>query len=547
MVSGARDLPTLDDIDVEEREGRSRNVYSSSDEHGVWSPQCPKLVGLDKPAIKDELAKGYKCEHYPANRMYSKIIPRASSLERSKRQGPLKKPAPRFSTGNGRPIYKTTAAPSSATQPFDDRTYDVFSWPLNKNSLHAITPEDFRYEIAGHLRTAKYDGNPDIYIPRLQKLFEMLVLQRNHHSGHTYNDEEVPGGSNLPDLTVDICKYYHSEQEEKKYIELERAIGNKYFYNFQKHQKERMDEAYPEDYIDEKNSYPSEPVYEPRGSIHLKLTTLCTHLGLHAFLKRSAADCQARRHLGLAYHVWELKQADALNPDDKDIFPFYDIKELLKQYFWGAPKLRQLTIRIYQHLRQDEPQNKVIVLFQYPQGAESYYKALSAMGIRTIILGSDMDSSVRYKKVYDQFNNPDHDSEVLIVPMTLKLLGFAIQKTCHKVFVVEQAANKATEDNASLRMRRIGQEHPQHIERMLMPRTFMLVQEQKMRRKLEDVVALSYEYASTLTEAEQTDEDLAHVWQSAVWSFFGALKDQAKAWPDGVDVSRRWTAMAIAR
>lgn len=144
--------------------------------------------------------------------------------------------------------------------------------------------------------------------------------------------------------------------------------------------------------------------------------------------------------------MWELKCARGLNPEDRDTFAFDNIEELLRQFFWASPKFRKAIVEISDHLQVSHPDcKKVLVLFQYPHAAESFNKVLSKMGFHVIFLASDMDSNVRYSKIYKEFNDPTHRSEVLITSMSLNLLGFAMQETCHKLIVMEQPWSKAIE------------------------------------------------------------------------------------------------------
>lgn len=311
----------------------------------------------------------------------------------------------------------------------------------------------------------------------------MVTIARNHKTPHRVNGALVEGGSNLPAVETTITPLYHIMQEEECYLEVEKRCGMRYVYDFNKHCKVREDEQYPEDHIDIANSNPSEPVYKARGSTHLKMTVACTHLGLYAMRKRNTRSIQVRRPLNFAHHVWELKFVGALNPEDNDEFAFEDAFELLRQYFWGAPKLRYLYVKAFDHIQEAGAQNKVMILFYCPHACESFYKALSCSCFNVIMLSSDQSPEVRYKEVYEKFNDPSHPSQFILIPMTLKLLGFAMQTACHKVWIVEQPFNKATEDNAAMRPRRHGQQHKLEIDRLMMLRTWMLAKERKLHEK----------------------------------------------------------------
>lgn len=108
------------------------------------------------------------------------------------------------------------------------------------------------------------------------------------------------------------------------------------------------------------------------------------------------------------------------------------------------------------------------------------------MGFKVLILGSDIDWETRHKIIRD-FNSAATDYQVILIPMSLDLLGCSMQYQCNKVIVVEQAANKATEDNATMRVRRHGQLRKQTVTRYIMSMTAMLNREMGMQRKLTDI------------------------------------------------------------
>ena len=102
-------------------------------------------------------------------------------------------------------------------------------------------------------------------------------------------------------------------------------------------------------------------------------------------------------------------------------------------------------------------------------------------------MASDRSTKKRYEAI-KRFKDPVDDSQILIASMTLKLVGFATQKTCHRVFSVKQPYNLATDRNAVMRVRRRGQDHVQKVTRYYMPRMWRLLQEEALRSKHEDLV-----------------------------------------------------------
>lgn len=101
------------------------------------------------------------------------------------------------------------------------------------------------------------------------------------------NGQYVYGGSNLPEMETKISSLYFSEEgkvsEEDRYDNIERQCGTQYVYDFANHQRIRQDEAYAARHIDAPNGFPAEPVFEHKGSSHLKMTVACSHLGLYAY------------------------------------------------------------------------------------------------------------------------------------------------------------------------------------------------------------------------------------------------------------------------
>ena len=82
------------------------------------------------------------------------------------------------------------------------------------------------------------------------------------------------------------------------------------------------------------------------------------------------------------HHVWQLRKCGGLNPADRDVSRFHSDTELIKQYFSGAPKLRQAVRDIFSHLQKNKTRNRVTVLFSHSQSAGSLYEALSFVGFK---------------------------------------------------------------------------------------------------------------------------------------------------------------------
>ncbi|KAI7185122.1 hypothetical protein KC363_g7324 [Hortaea werneckii] len=390
----------------------------------------------------------------------------------------------------------------AAKQPWKERTYDSFCPELNLNCIHALTLEDYAYEIQSYMRCRLDDPpRPEIYIDRLIKLLDLFLLPRNHESPYIRNGQ-ITGGTRIPPLTTRVRNLDSSEPEEKRYFQIANSCGSETPFNFR-------------DYM---QSRPARPVYEGRGSVPLKMTVSCTHLGLYTQRKRSLEGIRRRRKYGLAYHLWELEHRNGLNPDDKHVRAYESDFEVVKQYFWGAPKLHKAVQDARMHINTAGNHNRVIKLFQYPQSCESYYKAVNFLGFKKLMLSSDMSAAQRQKNI-DDFNNPNNDWEILLIPMSLKVMAHAMHQMCHKVIVIEQAANKATEGNATMRIRRLGQTQPQDVDRSLMRRTYVLMCEESMMQEFDGELRLHYK----LPDGAPNGDNIPPTAFGAIVFFFGKL------------------------
>lgn len=150
------------------------------------------------------------------------------------------------------------------------------------------------------------------------------------------------------------------------------------------------------------------------------------------------------------------------------------------------------------------------------------------MGFKTLMLSSDI-GPIKRQEIIDKFNNPNEDWEVLLIPMSLKVMGHAVRQLCHKVIVIEQAANKATKDNATMRIPRLGQTHLQEVNRYIMRRTYMLMREKAMMQKFDGVVRLQFK----LLDGAPNADNIASTAFGATAFCFAVLNEQAAEW--GID------------
>ncbi|KAI7208088.1 hypothetical protein KC333_g9266 [Hortaea werneckii] len=209
------------------------------------------------------------------------------------------------------------------------------------------------------------------------------------------------------------------------------------------------------------------------------------------------------RKNGLAHHLWDLKHSGGLNPADKDVWAYESDFEVVEQYFWGAPKLRKAVQHAWTHMNMAGQHDRVIKLFQCPQSCDDI-------------------GPIKRQEIINKFNNPNEDWEVL-------LMEHAMHQLCHKVIVIEQAANKATEDNATMRIRRLGQTHPQEVDQYIMRRTYMLMREKAMMQKFDGVVRLQFK----LLDGAPNANNVASTAFGATAFCFGAFDEQSAEW--GID------------
>ena len=174
-------LPTADDLQVEDADGRARNrvVHGADGREGQWSPQCLTLAGLSAEKVENTIGCGYKCQYYIACTLYNKRFHPERSCDPSKRLGlahmSAKEPGPIGTDEETGAQEKTPRRQlPAAKQPWKQRTYDSFSPELNLNCIHALTLEDYACEIQSHMRSMPGDPpRPEIYIDRLRKMLDL--------------------------------------------------------------------------------------------------------------------------------------------------------------------------------------------------------------------------------------------------------------------------------------------------------------------------------------------------------------------------------------
>ncbi|KAI4694843.1 hypothetical protein J4E81_006446 [Alternaria sp. BMP 2799] len=107
------------------------------------------------------------------------------------------------------------------------------------------------------------------------------------------------------------------------------------------------------------------------GSKFAKLSVLCTHIGFSRLDKMSTASIRAQRREGFSLLTARMKKAGALNPRNKDT-PLYSDEEVLRQFFWGSPKLRFLIWKIQRVVlgkTKVASHRKLLLSSQFPRSA----------------------------------------------------------------------------------------------------------------------------------------------------------------------------------
>ncbi|GAB1736917.1 hypothetical protein NU219Hw_g287t1 [Hortaea werneckii] len=205
-----------------------------------------------------------------------------------------------------------------AKQPWKERTYDSFCPELNLNCMHALASKTMR-------------------------TISNLIC-----------------GPGLAKETVGLVPSVPQSR-------LAKGCASEWNMNLAKTLKVRQDEAYPEDHLEREDARPARPIHEGRGSVPLKMTMCCTHLGLFSTRKYSIGMWRRGRQNGLPIHLWQLKHCGGLNPTDKDIWAYERPFEVIRQYFWGDPKLSNAVQDAWTHINTAGQRNRVIKVFQYPR------------------------------------------------------------------------------------------------------------------------------------------------------------------------------------
>jgi hypothetical protein len=419
-----------------------------------WDSDCESVDGLDENAIKVKIENGWNCTHWPAMLKYNRNRP--SSLDRKARK-----------KVDGRSTL------IDVPPPFEDNPYDLYH-TSNIDSLKCCSTKAFRYYVGRHVKKSNMDElDVRIVAISVQKILGMMVLSRNLFSKVIGEDGDlVSVASDLPPVKIFTQELRLSADELAAYQEREKACERQFAQDLEA-------AASAKRAANKDAKKPSINI----GSKFAKLSALCTHIGFSGLEHMSTPQIRAQRKEGLPLLTARMKKAGALNPEDKDN-PLNSDEEVLRQFLWGSPKMRFMLWEIQQViLGKTKPAShrKIMATFQFPRSAEMFLKLVGFVGVRAVLLDTNMSADERHKHIraFDEKGNP----QVLITTYALNIAGHDAQHRCATVAHVEPAFNRATEHQAASRVYRIGQEEEVEIVRLLTKETYQELHESSMIKK----------------------------------------------------------------
>ncbi|KAI5357026.1 putative P-loop containing nucleoside triphosphate hydrolase, SAP domain superfamily [Septoria linicola] len=500
-----------------------------------WKQRCPHMddrLGGDAEAVKQFIADGYECEHFPANVIWNPFImkhrsPSCHSWERlgatpgtekvarvheravaDADPGLLHDTAYNHGTGQrGRSLRRDDIKPPYEPRPM--LTCAPSADPrLNFNATkRMMTPLNFNYEVYAHItKNLTGRGNLQLASKRLNKLMRGSACGRTYASKITLEDgTEQSIGHAIPEMVVSRTSIFPLPAEADRAEFLMGQVPLPTDFNFGDYYNSRNDEAQPAEFLyetDRGRSAAASPIVRKPGSRWWHELEWNSHMGLYA-LRNIPRDifCGKWKNTSFAWMVYLMWQNAGLDPAQYNVSPFTSEEAMLQAFCWGAPMYAYLGVRVWETIQnKGEDHNKSICLFHSSKSATAAEKMLSHMGIKCTRIDSSDKHHERDRKI--QAFNTDASIKVLIYPMSLKLVGHSFQGVCCTVFVCERTYNFATELQAVCRIRRLFQFHEQEVERLYLPWTKHAGMETRMQQKyLQSVYAMS-----TLS----SDEDLSN-------------------------------------
>ncbi|KAI4614180.1 hypothetical protein J4E80_006871 [Alternaria sp. BMP 0032] len=449
-----------------------------------WDSDCSSVDELDAQQITESIEDGWQCSHWPALIRYNGDRP--PSLERKDRK-----------KIDGKIIVRDVPAP------FKENPYDLYH-PQNLNNIKCCSTTAFRHYIARHVtKTQMEDVDRRIVAERIKIILDMLVLSRNLFTMVT--DEagnEVSIAGEMPPATIHTQDLRLSTDELRAYKERE----DKYQLDFAEHFEAVA--------LAKKAKSKGLEIDQAKiGSKFAKLSVLCTHIGFSGLDQLSTGAIRARRKEGLPLLTARMKTAGALNPEDVDR-PLDSDEEVLRQFLWGSPKMRYMLWEIQRVIlgkAKPATHRKILATFQFPRSAEMFLKLVEFVGVRAILLDTNMSPDERHKSIraFDEEDMP----QILITTYALNIAGHDAQHRCATVLHVEPAFNWATEHQAASRVYRFGQEQAVEIIRLFTEGTYQELHESGMLDKARNMFAAfgDLENASEEIEgrAKMSSEEIA--------------------------------------
>lgn len=369
----------------------------------------------------------------------------------------------------------------------------------------------FNWDIYPYIKAFNNTGDRQYLttaIQRLDPIMKDLVLARDHDTiwiDKHGNEHKV--SERLPEMELERTEMGYDDDEAPLYQAAHMRVSadapDVDFTPFHTTSDQLPQTVLDGDHdIDDEEAHP--PMRNSAASRYVLKNRICTFLAFYAFSFRNTYKWQKyMREYSLVHILWEMRMLKA-NRIDTRPSPFDDDWQILVQVLFGCPKLRQVLIDIYDTIHGDQAKKKVIIYTQSPQSAEIIEKLCNFMGFSNLLLSSMTEPDSRFDKITKRFNTNTGDCQVLIAPMSLRMLGLNLHEHCSTVFVVEQPFNLSTMMQAVDRIRRYGQEEVQHVRRYHLPGTWMAVLEHRVYLKQYALALLTN--AALRTDVAEGDE-----------------------------------------
>ena len=170
---------------------------------------------------------------------------------------------------------------------------------------------------------------------------------------------------------------------------------------------------------------------------------------------------------------------------------------------------------------------KIFATFQFPRSAEMFLKLVEFLGIRAVLLDTNLPPDERHKNIraFDEEDMP----QILITTYALNIADHDAQHRCATVVHVEPAFNWATEHQAASRVYRFGQEQAVEIVRLFTEGTYQELHEAGMIKKANSVFAAFGELQSASEGLEDREKMMT---EEIAKCAFGIVRDRVRGRDD---------------